>query len=236
VNPFAASLAAQAEALSAVHRRLVGKYSTCSKQSVEAALPQNCAGAGLADALAGAAALYRGANSASRRCVVLFVTIAEEDNEIDHRKLETRLWDTHGIASLRRTVSELVGESRFEHGHGTARPRLVVGGDEVAVAYFRLCNWHAVQGGWALREALAASATVEVPSAAVHLAGLKRSQVNWSKRNKLAALGQRTGLAAVFPRRSRRRRSRLETRRGQPGPAGRQAGAGRGLRRPCAHF
>ncbi|KAJ8612856.1 hypothetical protein CTAYLR_002028 [Chrysophaeum taylorii] len=171
VNTYAASLAGQADAVSATHRRLVGKY--CGGSIDDAVIPPNRAADGLADALADAAKAYQH-RFRTTATVVLFATVAEEDNELDHRKLERRLWDAHRLVSVRYTVAQLVAK-RLQ---GNV---LVVDGLEVAVCYFRLCAWDRYgPDGWSARETIARSRTVEVPSAAAHLAGLKRAQVEWS--------------------------------------------------------
>ena len=196
-NTFAASLAGPAAAATKAHRRILGKYGGFSNEDLDEALPRNGAPEGLADGLAAALRAYEARfcleESSSiaekkRRPVVLFVTVAEEDNELCHRQLERQLFDAHGIVSLRRTVRQLIREGKGHHREGPLELFLLACDDssetvEVGVAYFRLCAWERCAGdhGWAVREALARAQCVEVPSAAAHLAGLKRAQVEWSR-------------------------------------------------------
>lgn len=169
MNPYAASLAGQAVAVSKVHDLLLKKY-------CDVTAPTNGACDGLADGLADAANAYDAAFKPTRRSVVAFVTVAEEDNELDHRKIERSLLDRHGRVSRRVTIADLLGR----HAALDA-PFVLANGDEVAVCYFRLCNWERYgDDGWQVRASIARSRCVEVPSAAAHLASLKRSQVEWS--------------------------------------------------------
>ena len=173
-NTFAASLAGPGTAASRAHRRVLGKF--CDPSS----LPSNDAAKGIADAMAKAVTLYE-TTYGVENTVVLFVTVAEEDNELCHRHLERRLFDTYGIRSLRRTIAQLAAERRE---NGPLEVALVPDHDdvvEVSLAYFRLCAWERHVNGWDVRRDLAVKRCIEVPSAASHLAGLKRAQVAWSK-------------------------------------------------------
>jgi len=211
-NTFAASLAGPAAAAAKAHRRILAKYSGFSVEALSrVALPPNdgCADS-IADALATAVRAYEAtfcsSSGAGRRPVVLVVTVAEEDNELCHRALERRLYDQHGVATIRRTVAQLVDErkrrpaGRLLDAASSLRLALVPGGDdvvEVGVAYFRLCAWERyADEGWDLRRDLAESRCVEVPSAAAHLAGLKRAQVAWSRKRRLDDLLLKSGAAA----------------------------------------
>lgn len=201
VNPFAASLAGHAESMSLTHRRLVAKYACADRDALSESFPANHPAAGFADCLASAVAAYEnrfGRHCASAPPVVAVITVAEEDNELDHRKLERCLYDKHGITVIRVTIAELIellcaaDDEILAEGEPLVLQLSGIGECEVAVCYFRLCAWgrYGVEG-WRVREAIANSRAVEVPSAAAHLAGLKRAQVEWSSKRGLDRLGDK---------------------------------------------
>lgn len=189
INAYAASLAGQAEAVSDTHRRLLAKY-LGGPEGVGAGLdlvaPPNRPCAGLANSLASAAKAYVSAFSPLVcRPAIAVVSVAEEDNELDHRKLERYLFENHGFDTVRVTIAELIEMRKHEADLEEGQPLVLrlpgLERREIAVCYFRLCVWerYGLQG-WRVREAIAKSRAVEVPSAATHLACLKRAQVEWS--------------------------------------------------------
>jgi glutathione synthase len=148
------------------------------------ALPSNGALTALPDALAAAHAAYLSQAPPARaaECVVLFVVQPGEANVGDQQMLELALWERHGVRTLRRTLAELAASATLEQAvgaDGAPRPRLVVGGVEVSVAYLRAGygpNDYPTEREWEARLTLERSAAIKCPTVAYQLAGTKKVQ------------------------------------------------------------
>ena len=105
--------------------------------------------------------------------VVLMVVQPNEGNRFDQRGLEEQLLQRHGVVTLRRTLEQVAEEGEIREGH------LWLGAQVAAVTYYRaayapqdLASEAARKG----RERLEASATIQCPSLAMQLAGMKKVQ------------------------------------------------------------
>lgn len=201
INMIAASFATHAQDVTELHRHLLCKYlhrvdETLSPEVLRPvlrdAVPASRATQGFAAALAEAHKAYEARwprqGAAPGRALpraVLFLTVDAENNELDHRKLESALFRDHGIIALRRSLAQLceTGASKLVPNRSGSAPgprALVVDGHEVTVAYFRTGYWpenyQPAAECWAVREAIEASDATKCPSVPAQLAGMKKVQ------------------------------------------------------------
>lgn len=210
LNMIAASFATHAEDVTEIHRYILSKYlhrldGSLTPEALapvlQGVLPTSPSAQGLAAALAEAHQAYAGRWKASDLPrAVLFVAEADENNEMDHRKLEAALFQGHGVISLRRSLRQLAAhrdsllrdlEAASVSGIGmpattnswqtrSRKPKaLIVDGHEVTVAYFRSGYWPGhfpTEACWAVRESVEASEAVKCPSVLAQLAGMKKVQ------------------------------------------------------------
>ena len=124
-----------------------------------------------------------------------------ERNIMDQRLLEQRLWDSHGVRSVRATLAQVSAAGRVDEATGALRLRPLgaegageVEGEEaeVSVAYFR-CGYtpadYPSESEWAARALIEHSAAVKCPTVAYHLAGTKRVQQVRASRERQALCG-----------------------------------------------
>lgn len=107
-----------------------------------------------------------------KACLLTLVQ-PREQNIFDQLGAEYELWAQHRIPTLRMTLEELGKEGSLREGH------LVVRGHVVAIAYFRAGytpNDYRTPEAWKARRLLEASSTIDVPSTAMQLAGMKKIQ------------------------------------------------------------
>jgi glutathione synthase len=122
---------------------------------------------------------------------VLMVVQPEERNVFDQRWIAARLWEVHGVRTVRATLREIhdgatvggatVGGVGSGGGGepGVVANALEYGGDTFSVVYFRAGYTpgdYPSEAEWRARELLERSAAVKSPSAAMHLAGTKKVQ------------------------------------------------------------
>ena len=107
-----------------------------------------------------------------KACLLTLVQ-PQEQNIFDQLGGEYQLWAHHRIPTLRMTLEELGREGSLREGH------LVVRGHVVAMAYFRAGYTpedYPSKDAWKARRLLEASSTIDVPSTAMQLAGMKKIQ------------------------------------------------------------
>ena len=100
LNTIASSFGCLSTLVARMHRYLLGRLG--AGEAELAALPQHNAMDGIVDALGVAAADY-GAPGA----VVVMVVQPGERNAYDQQWLQTRLWERHGVRTLRRSLAQV---------------------------------------------------------------------------------------------------------------------------------
>lgn len=131
-------------------------------------LPENEALRMLPEALAQAVGLYGAEGS-----VVLMVVQPGERNAYDQQWLQTNLWESHRVRTIRRSLGEVAAEGELRDG------ALWIGGKRVAVSYLRAGytpNDYPSQVEWDGRRMLESSDAFKCPSVAYQLAGTKKVQ------------------------------------------------------------
>nr|XP_020473606.1 glutathione synthetase [Monopterus albus]XP_020473607.1 glutathione synthetase [Monopterus albus]XP_020473608.1 glutathione synthetase [Monopterus albus]XP_020473609.1 glutathione synthetase [Monopterus albus] len=165
INTIAASFGGLSSRTPDVHRqilRLAGRM-----QESQCILDNNPA-AGLAVAVAKAWDLY-----GSQGAVVMFLVEGEQRNILDQRYVEKELWKRN-IPTIRRRFDDV-----YETGRLDQDKRLFVGGQEVAVVYFRdgyMPQNYASEQAWDARLLMERSLAVKCPDIGTHLAGTKKVQ------------------------------------------------------------
>ncbi|EFN54901.1 hypothetical protein CHLNCDRAFT_9965, partial [Chlorella variabilis] len=167
LNTIASSFGCLSTLVARMHRYLLGRLG--AGEAELAALPQHNAMDGIVDALGVAAADY-GAPGA----VVVMVVQPGERNAYDQQWLQTRLWERHGVRTLRRSLAQLAAEGRLGEGG-----QLEVGGHPVAVVYFRAGytpDDYPSEREWAARVLVERCDAYKCPTVAYQLAGAKKIQ------------------------------------------------------------
>ncbi|KAJ0975681.1 hypothetical protein J5N97_017646 [Dioscorea zingiberensis] len=165
-----------------LHRNLLnhyGKHLGLDSRRV----PGNTAVSRYAEALAKAWNEYNNPSA-----VVLVVVQPEERNMYDQHWLCTVLREiypsfTHNVATIRKTLSEIDAE-----GQVLPDGSLVIGGQTVAVVYFRAGyspNDYPSETEWRARLMMEQSAAIKCPSISYHLVGTKKIQQELAKPNVL---------------------------------------------------
>ena len=174
-NTISVSFAGLATRTAAMHRLLCGRYLDATVQLAD--LPVNHAYTNISSAIAQTHSLYRrqyGGLEGGRRVVVLMVVQAGEGNAIDQKMLEYELFDSHGVATIRRTLKQLHDELTLDE-----HKQLVVDGHVAAVAYFR-AGYHPRDypsaDEWSALLSIERSLAVKCPNVAQHLSGSKKVQ------------------------------------------------------------
>ncbi|PSC71148.1 glutathione synthetase [Micractinium conductrix] len=167
LNTIASSFGCLSTLVSRMHAYLLGRLG--ASEAERAALPGHNAMDAIADAMGGAAAEYGGQDG-----VVVMVVQPGERNAYDQQWLQTRLWERHGVRTLRRTLAQIAAEGRLG-GDGA----LQLGGHRVALFYFRAGYTPAdypSETQWDARLLIERSDAFKCPTAALQLAGAKKVQ------------------------------------------------------------
>ncbi|XP_021898815.1 glutathione synthetase, chloroplastic [Carica papaya] len=141
-------------------------------------IPSNNAVSQFAEALAKAWAEYN-----NPRAVVMVVVQPEERNMYDQHWLCGVLKKKHNISSIRKTLADIDREGAILPD-GT----LVVGGQAIAVIYFRAGyapTDYPSESEWSARLLMEQSSAIKCPSIAYHLTGTKKIQQELAKPNVL---------------------------------------------------
>ncbi|KAJ1961738.1 Glutathione synthetase [Dipsacomyces acuminosporus] len=132
-------------------------------------LPPNESLTSIGDGIAAGFELYGNKNA-----IVVMVVQPNERNIYDQRWVETRLWERHRIQVVRLSFAEVLERCSVNEEN-----RLVLGNQEVAVAYYRsgyaptdFPSEREWEGRWLIER----SRAISVPSLAYHLAGCKKIQ------------------------------------------------------------
>lgn len=181
LQTIAAALGCLGARVSALHTHLAQRFESVrhelweragrpARMQLDALLRPNDALDGVAEAIAHAHAAYGSADA-----VVLFVVRDDEPDALDAELLRQRLWATHGLRVVSRTLLQLAAEARLE-----GRKRLLrVGAEEVSVAYFRAGHApedYATNRHWDARLLLERSHAIKAPSVEMQLAGSTKVQ------------------------------------------------------------
>jgi glutathione synthase len=167
LNTIASSFGCLSTLVARMHRHLLGRLD--AGEAELAALPQHNAMDSIADALGAAAADYGAPGG-----VVVMVVQPGERNAYDQHWLAARLWERHGVRTLRASLAQLAEQGRLQ-GDG----RLLLGRHPVAVVYFRAGYTPAdypSQAEWDARLLVERSDAYKCPSVALQLAGAKKIQ------------------------------------------------------------
>ncbi|GMH13170.1 hypothetical protein Nepgr_015011 [Nepenthes gracilis] len=162
--------------VSKLHRNLLSHYGIhLGLDYVK--VPKNAAVDQFADALAKAWCEYN-----NSRAIVMIVVQPEERNMYDQHWLSA-LYNTHGVATVRKTLAEIDGESEL-----LADGTLIINGEAVAVVYLRAGyapTDYPSESEWRARLLMEQSSAIKCPSVAYHLAGTKKIQQELAKPNVL---------------------------------------------------
>ncbi|XP_006664070.1 glutathione synthetase, chloroplastic [Oryza brachyantha] len=177
LNTISASFPGLGSLVSELHRSLIDRYGNLfcldSKK-----VPENAASCRFAKALARAWDEFN-VDSA----VVMMIVQPEERNMYDQYWLAKHLKESHGITTIRKTLSEVEAE-----GHVLPDGTLVVDGRTVSVVYFRAGytpNDYPSEAEWTARLLMEQSSAVKCPSISYHLVGTKKIQQELAKPNVL---------------------------------------------------
>jgi len=190
LNTIASSFAGLSCKIAGLHRYLTSRFSTETSEFLESniakvssstetptGVPQNPALEELPLGMKVAYDRYVEKFAKSKeKPVILFVVQEGETNTVDQRLLEFALWENHGIPVIRKSLTKLDAELTLEDGI------LTLGGQEVAVVYFRAgyapTDYPGGDEGpeWKARLTLETSKATKCPSLGYHLAGTKKVQ------------------------------------------------------------
>ncbi|CAL8166471.1 unnamed protein product [Prunus armeniaca] len=163
--------------VSDLHRSLLNHYGEFLGLDSKR-VPNNPAASQFVEALAKAWTEYN-----NPRAVVMFVVQADERNMYDQHWLSALLKEIHNVSTLRKTLAEIDTEGELLPD-GT----LVVGGQAIAVVYFRAGytpNDYPSESEWRARLLMEQSSAIKCPSISYHLAGTKKIQQELVKPNVL---------------------------------------------------
>ena len=105
LNTIASSFGCLSTQVARMHRYLLGRLGASHAEL--AALPEHNAMDGIVDAMGAAAAEYGQLGG-----VMVMVVQPGERNAYDQQWLQTRLWERHGVRTLRRTLAQVQSRSR----------------------------------------------------------------------------------------------------------------------------
>uniref|UniRef100_H3CE53 Glutathione synthetase n=1 Tax=Tetraodon nigroviridis TaxID=99883 RepID=H3CE53_TETNG len=165
INTFAASFGGLASRMPDVHRHIL---KVAGRLEDSGRILDNGSAGGLAKAIATAWELY-----GSERAVVMFLVEDRQRNIFDQRCLENQLW-SRNIPTKRRTFGDV-----SKTGFLNPDKKLFVGGQEVAVVYFRngyMPQNYQSEEAWEARLLMERSLAVKCPDIRTHLAGTKKVQ------------------------------------------------------------
>ena len=178
LNTISAGLGSLSSRVANMHRFLVTRHAPQYADPVN--LPPNPALDRIVRAMASAVSLYEaqqaalGFESGEGRAALLMVVQPGEWNIVDQQLLSHDLWRLHSIPTVRRTLAELAVEAVVDEGR-----RLSIGGQPIALAYFRAGYTprdYPTDGEWEALYSIERSAAIKCPTVAYHLAGCKRVQ------------------------------------------------------------
>jgi len=166
LNTIASSFGCLSSLTSRMHRYLAARR---GKVDVSR-LPDNPAIQKIPEALAAAAAAHGAPGGA-----VVMVVQPGERNAYDQQWIQLRLWEDHGVRTLRRTLADIAREGTLG-GDGTVK---LTCGTPVSVFYFRAGYTptdYPSDVEWQARELIERSNAARCPTAAYQLAGAKKVQ------------------------------------------------------------
>lgn len=167
LNTIASSFGCLSTLVSRMHAYLLGRLG--ASEAELAALPAHNAMDSIVDAMAAAVGDYGVAGG-----VMVMVVQPGERNSYDQQWLQTRLWERHGVRTLRRTLAQIAAEGRLGSGG-----ELQVGGQRVALVYFRAGYTptdYPSETEWDARVLVERCDAFKCPSVAYQLAGAKKIQ------------------------------------------------------------
>ncbi|GAQ79430.1 glutathione synthetase [Klebsormidium nitens] len=168
LNTISSSFAALGTQVSRLHRHIVNRAGARSKLEPQN-VPENASFEAMTDGIAEAWRQY-----GDDEAVVLFVVQPAERNMYDQLWMADRLWDAHGIRSVRRTLTEIEKDGALD-GDRT----LSISGQRVSVVYFRAGYTptdYPSDTEWRARLLMEESSAVKCPSISYHLTGAKKIQ------------------------------------------------------------
>ncbi|KAI8319861.1 glutathione synthase, partial [Martensiomyces pterosporus] len=172
-NTIASSFGSLSTIVGDLHRFLLQRtgYDGLLKDGevTEDQLPPNESLTSIADGIAAGFELY-----GNKDAIVAMVVQPNERNIYDQRWVETRLWERHQIRVVRLSFAAILESCSVD-----SENRLFIGGQEIAVAYYR--SGYAptdfpTEKEWEGRWLVEKSRAISVPSLAYHLAGCKKIQ------------------------------------------------------------
>ncbi|KAL4424506.1 hypothetical protein ABPG77_006815 [Micractinium sp. CCAP 211/92] len=173
LNTIASSFGCLSTLVSRMHAYLLGRLG--AREAELGALPTHNAMDGIADAMGASVAEYCSAAGCSTgEAVMVMVVQPGERNAYDQQWLQTRLWERHGVRTLRRNLAQLAAEGRLGPDGS-----LTVGGHRVALVYFRAGytpDDYPGEAEWEARCLVERSDAFKCPSVAYQLAGAKKIQ------------------------------------------------------------
>uniref|UniRef100_A0A1J3GW60 Glutathione synthetase n=2 Tax=Noccaea caerulescens TaxID=107243 RepID=A0A1J3GW60_NOCCA len=173
MNTISSSFSGLGRLVSELHQSLLRSYGDQLGLDSER-VPKNASTSQFADALAKAWLEYN-----NPRAVIMVVVQPEERNMYDQHWQISVLREKHNIVTIRKTLAEVEKEGRVQED-GT----LVVGGQAVAVVYFRSGyspTDYPSESEWNARLLIEQSSAVKCPSIAYHLTGTKKIQQELAK-------------------------------------------------------
>lgn len=173
MNTISCSFPGLSRLVSQLHQSLLRSYGDQIGIDSER-VPINTSTIQFADALAKAWLEY-----SNPRAVVMVIVQPEERNMYDQHLLSSILREKHNIVVIRKTLAEVEKEGSVQEDE-----TLIVGGQAVAVVYFRsgyTPNDHPSESEWNARLLIEESSAVKCPSIAYHLTGSKKIQQELAK-------------------------------------------------------
>nr|QWJ73371.1 glutathione synthetase 2-2 [Isatis tinctoria] len=173
MNTISSSFSGLGRLVSQLHQSLLRSYGDHLGLDSER-VPKNTSTSQFADAMAKAWLEYN-----NPRAVVMVVVQPEERNMYDQHWQSSVLREKHNIVTIRKTLAEVESEGRVQED-GT----LIVGGQAVAVVYFRSGyspTDYPSESEWNARLLIEQSSAVKCPSIAYHLTGTKKIQQELAK-------------------------------------------------------
>ncbi|KAI7842580.1 hypothetical protein COHA_003684 [Chlorella ohadii] len=167
LNTIASSFGCLSTLVARMHRYLLGRLGASPAEL--AALPEHNAMNAIVDAMGAAVADYGTPGG-----VMVMVVQPGERNAYDQQWLQTRLWERHGVRTLRRTLAQIAAEGQLG-----ADGRLTIGGRPVALVYFRAGYTptdYPSEAEWAARVLVECCDAYKCPTVAYQLAGAKKIQ------------------------------------------------------------
>lgn len=174
LNTIASSFGCLSTLVGRMHRHIL-EFSdddtiTTNKALLLENLPDNNAMDEIADALGTAAKHHHNTPGG----VMVMVVQPGERNAYDQRWLQLRIWQRHGVKTLRRSLAEISARGSLD-----SQQRLSIDGELVSVVYFRAGytpDDYFTEAEWEARVLLEKSAATCCPTVGLQLAGAKKIQ------------------------------------------------------------